>query len=153
MNLLYIFIISKILVHIFFPDKPLKFNRKRLLHKLFYISVIFYNIFRWTFSGKTYFKDILWEPAYNNNTLPDAGISSNKILKYKEHSYGKEKGKGVIFLTGYIQCKQSLSPRSLELKGNFQTQRWSNIWEDTENKLSPIPQVYTLNSLLWISGI
>jgi hypothetical protein len=33
----------------------------------------------------------------------------------KEHSYGKVKGKGIIFLTGHIQCKQSLSPRSLEL--------------------------------------
>jgi hypothetical protein len=25
---------------------------------------------------------------------------------YKEHSYGKVKGKRVIFLTGHIQCKQ-----------------------------------------------
>jgi hypothetical protein len=41
----------------------------------------------------------------------------------KEHSYGKVKGKGVIFLTGHIQCKQSMSPRSLELRGNFQTHR------------------------------
>jgi hypothetical protein len=47
-------------------------------------------------SGKRYFNDILWAPAYNNNTLPDTGISSNKIYKYK-HSYGKVKGKGVIF--------------------------------------------------------
>jgi hypothetical protein len=30
-------------------------------------------------SGKRYFNDILWAPAYNNNTLPDTGISSNKI--------------------------------------------------------------------------
>jgi hypothetical protein len=30
------------------------------------------------FSGKRYFNDILWAPAYNNNTLPDTGISSNK---------------------------------------------------------------------------
>jgi hypothetical protein len=43
-----------------------------------------------TFSGKRYFNDILWAPAYNNNTLPDTGISSNKI-------YGKVKEKGVIF--------------------------------------------------------
>jgi hypothetical protein len=43
------------------------------------------------FSGKRYFNDILWAPAYNNNTLPDTGISSNKIQKYKEHSYGKVK--------------------------------------------------------------
>jgi hypothetical protein len=28
------------------------------------------------FSG---FNDILWAPAYNNNTLPDTYISSNKI--------------------------------------------------------------------------
>ena len=49
MNLLYSFIISKILVYIFFFDKPLKFNRKRLLHKLCYISGIFDNIFRWAF--------------------------------------------------------------------------------------------------------
>jgi hypothetical protein len=39
------------------------------------------------------------------------------------HSYGKVKGKGVIFLTDHIQCKQSLSPRSLELRGNFQMHR------------------------------
>jgi hypothetical protein len=43
------------------------------------------------FSGKRYFNDILWAPAYNNNTLPDTGISSNKIYKYKEHSYGNVK--------------------------------------------------------------
>ena len=51
MNLLYSFIIFKILVYIFnyFFDKPLKFNRKRLSHKLCYISVIFDNTFRWTF--------------------------------------------------------------------------------------------------------
>ena len=51
MNLFYSFIISKILVYIFnlFLDKPLKFNRKRLSHKLCYISVIFDNILRWTF--------------------------------------------------------------------------------------------------------
>ena len=47
-NLLYSFIISKILMNIFiffFFYKPLKFNRKRLSHKLCYISGIFYNIF------------------------------------------------------------------------------------------------------------
>jgi hypothetical protein len=49
MNLLYSFIISKILVYIFnsfFIDKPLKFNRKRLSHKLCYISGIFDNLLR-----------------------------------------------------------------------------------------------------------
>jgi hypothetical protein len=48
MNLLYSFIISKILVYIFnlVFDKPLKFNRKRLSHKLCYISGIFDNICR-----------------------------------------------------------------------------------------------------------
>ena len=51
MNLLYSFIISKILVYIFnsFFYKPLKFNRKRLSHKLCCISGIFDNILRWTF--------------------------------------------------------------------------------------------------------
>jgi hypothetical protein len=49
------------------------------------------------FSGKRYFNDMLWAPAYNNNTLPDTGISSNKIYKSKEDSYGKVKGKGVMF--------------------------------------------------------
>jgi len=51
MNLPYSFIISKILVYIFnfFLDKPLKFNRKRLSHKLCYISDNFDNIFRLTF--------------------------------------------------------------------------------------------------------
>jgi hypothetical protein len=28
-----------------------------------------------------------------------------------------------------------LSPGSLELRGNFQTHRWSYIWEDTENRV------------------
>jgi hypothetical protein len=60
----------------------------------------------------------------------------------KEHSYGKVKGKGVIFLTGHIQCKQSLSPRSLELRGNF------HIFEKTlKIELSPIPQAYPLNTV------
>ena len=52
MNLLYSFIISKILVYIYlilFFYKPLKFNRKRLSHKLCYISGIFDNILRWKF--------------------------------------------------------------------------------------------------------
>ena len=52
MNLLYSFIISKILVYIFnsfFFYKPLKFNRKRLSHKLCYISGIFDNKLWWTF--------------------------------------------------------------------------------------------------------
>jgi hypothetical protein len=44
------------------------------------------------FSGKRYFNDIFWEPAYNKNTLPDADISSNKIEKYKAHRYGKGNG-------------------------------------------------------------
>jgi hypothetical protein len=35
-------------------------------------------------SGKRYFNDMLWASAYNNNTLPDTGISSNKIYKYNE---------------------------------------------------------------------
>jgi hypothetical protein len=57
------------------------------------------------FSGKRYFNDILWEPTYNNNTLPDTGISNNKIYKYKEHSYGKVKGKGAIFLKIFVTKK------------------------------------------------
>ena len=69
MNLFYSFIISKILVYIFnfFVDKTLKFNRKGLSHKLCYISGIFDNIFRWTF------------------------------FLERDISYGKVKGKGVIF--------------------------------------------------------
>jgi hypothetical protein len=39
---------------------------------------------------------------------------------------GKRKRSHFV-LTGHIQCKQSLSPRSLELRGNFQTYRWSYI--------------------------
>jgi hypothetical protein len=41
------------------------------------------------FSGKRYFNDILLAPAYNNNTLPDTGISSNN---YRANSfYGSKK--------------------------------------------------------------
>jgi hypothetical protein len=76
------------------------------------------------FSGKRYFNDILWAPAYNNNTLPDTGISSNKIKKIQGAQLWKGKRKrSHFFLTGDIQCKQSLSPRSLELRGNFQMHR------------------------------
>jgi hypothetical protein len=39
------------------------------------------------FSGKRHFNDILWAPAYNNNTLPETGISSNKI--YVGLGYGR----------------------------------------------------------------
>jgi hypothetical protein len=35
------------------------------------------------FSGKRYFNDILWAPAYNNNTLPDTGISFFKLTRFK----------------------------------------------------------------------
>ena len=66
----------------------------------------------------------------------------------KEHSYGKVKGKGVICLTGHIQCKQSLSPRSLDLSGNFQTHRWSYIWEDTENRVISHTQAYYLKAFI-----
>jgi hypothetical protein len=57
MNLLYSFIISKILVYIFnfLFHKPLKFNRKRLSHKLCYITGIFDNIFRWIFLMNIFF--------------------------------------------------------------------------------------------------
>jgi hypothetical protein len=48
------------------------------------------------------------------------------------HSYGKVKGKGVIFLTGHIQCKQSLSPRSLELRVIFKRAD-DHIFEKTLN--------------------
>jgi hypothetical protein len=40
----------------------------------------------------------------------------------------RQKEKESFFLTGHIQCKHSLSPRSLELRGNFQMHRWSYIW-------------------------
>jgi hypothetical protein len=36
---------------------------------------------------------------------------------------------------------QSLSPRSLELRGNFQTHRWSYIWEDTENRVISVTKI------------
>ena len=83
MNFLYSFIISKILVYIFnfFFHKPLKFNRKRLSHKLSYISGHFWkHISMNIFSGKRYFNDILWAPAYSNNTLPD---TVKTAIRYK----------------------------------------------------------------------
>ena len=96
---------------------------KSLSHKMCYTPGIFDNIFRWHFSssGNRYFNDISWAQAYTNNTLLLAAI---KYLKDKEHRFGKIKGKGVIFLNcPYIQCKQSVLPRSLELRGDFQTHR------------------------------
>jgi hypothetical protein len=54
-----------------------------------------------------------------------------------------EREKESFFLTGHIQYKQSLSPRSLELRENFQTHRWLHIWEDTENRvISHTPGLY-----------
>ena len=89
MNLLYSFIIFKILVYIFnyFFDKPLKFNRKRLSHKLRYISGIFDNIFRWTFFLE---RDISMIFCGHRHII----ITHCLTLA---HSYGKAKGKGVIF--------------------------------------------------------
>jgi hypothetical protein len=63
----------------------------------------------------------LWPQAYNNNTLLLAAI---RYKKNKEHSYRMIKGKEVIFLkTADIQCKQSVLPRSLELREDFQMHR------------------------------
>jgi hypothetical protein len=46
------------------------------------------------------------------------------------------------FVTGHIQCKQSLSPRSLELRGIFKRTD-GHIFEKTlKIELSPIPQAY-----------
>jgi hypothetical protein len=58
--------------------------------------------------------------------------------------FGKVKGKEVIFLTGHIKYKQSLSPRSLELRGIFKRTD-DHIFEKTlKIELSPIPQAYPL---------
>jgi hypothetical protein len=66
------------------------------------------------------------------------------FVSCKEHSYGKVKGKRVIFLTGHIQCQQSLSPRSFvsfckslfsckqsSFYGKADCQNNCNQWEDT----------------------
>ena len=82
MNLLYSFIISKILVYIFKKKnwQTLEIQSKKVvtqigLHFWHFLQHISMNIF----AGKRYFNDILWAPAYNNITLSDTGISSNKI--------------------------------------------------------------------------
>jgi hypothetical protein len=53
--------------------------------------------------------------------------------------------------------KKYLSPRSLELRGNFQMHRWSYIWEDTENRvishtpgLHPYVKLCTSNSCIYV---
>ena len=46
-------------------------------------------------SAKRYFNDNLWAQAYANNTLLLVAI--RYLYKGNEHSYGKVKGKGVIF--------------------------------------------------------
>jgi hypothetical protein len=50
------------------------------------------------FSGKRCFNDILWAPAYNNNTLPDTGIRSNKIeIQGAQLWKGKRKMSHIFF--------------------------------------------------------
>jgi hypothetical protein len=62
----------------------------------------------------------LWAKAYNNNTLLLAAI----IYKRQGAQLWKVKGKEVIFFkTALIQCKQSVLPGSLELRGYFQMHR------------------------------
>jgi hypothetical protein len=57
---------------IIFFDKPLKFNRKRLSHKLGYISGIFDNIFRWTsVSSQIYDHLCVWKFPLNSKLLGD----------------------------------------------------------------------------------
>jgi hypothetical protein len=56
--------------------------------------------------------------------------------------YEKGKRKRSHVLTGHIQWKQSLSPRSLELRGIFKRTD-DHIFEKTlKIELSPIPQAY-----------
>jgi hypothetical protein len=38
------------------------------------------------FSGKRYFNDVLWAPAYNNNTLPDQCLLKYMIICAFENS-------------------------------------------------------------------
>jgi hypothetical protein len=67
------------------------------------------------------FNDISWAQAYNNNTLLLAAI---KYKKDKEHRLEKVKGKRVFFLKLPISnVNKSVLPRSLELRGDFQTHR------------------------------
>jgi hypothetical protein len=54
----------------------------------------------------------------------------------KEHIYVKVNG--VIFSTGHIQCKQSLSPISLDFEKTLKIE------------LFPIPQAYTLKRRLYL---
>jgi hypothetical protein len=83
MNLLYSFIISKILVYIF--NSFFLTNPWNSIEKGCHANCVTFLAFLTTYfdekknSGKRYFNHILWAPAYNNNTLPDTGISSNKI--------------------------------------------------------------------------
>ena len=81
MYLLSSFIISKILVYIFnFFWQTLEIQLKKVVTQIVLHYWHFWqHISMKIFSGKRYFNEILWSPAYNNNTLPDTGISSNKI--------------------------------------------------------------------------
>ena len=134
------FIICKILVYIFniFIWQTLEIKWKKVCHtNVLHACHILQHISLGIFSGKWYFNDMLWTQEYDNNTLLLAAIRYKKTRS----SYGKLKGKGVMFLikTVHIQCKQSVLPRSLELRVDFQTHRWLYIWEDTKLELSPIP--------------
>ena len=63
-------------------------------------------------------------------------------IRYKNTRSTAMKRKRSHFLTGHIQCKQSLSPRSLELRGIFKRTD-DHIFEKTlKIELSPIPQAY-----------
>jgi hypothetical protein len=81
------------------------------------------------FSGKRYFNDILWAAAYNNNTLPDTGISSNKIYKIlaKTHFKCKKKVKKPTFLRKHVSlsCLHfSLMFSEGEVKSPYFLQVW-----------------------------
>ena len=80
MNLVYSFIISKIVVYIFIFFWT---NSWISIEKGCHPNCITFMAFLTTYfiehSRKRYFNDIFWAPAYDNNTLPDTGISSNKI--------------------------------------------------------------------------
>jgi outer membrane protein assembly factor BamB len=54
------------------------------------------------FSGKRYFNDILWAPAYNNNTLPDTFSLSADI-----DITNKTTTKAIYYMYVYLNVKQT----------------------------------------------
>jgi hypothetical protein len=94
-----------------------------------------------------------WNISFQNK-LPSKYVAKNarSVTHFVWQTFLPMNFKGLKFKTAHIQCKQSVLPRSLELREDFQTCRWPYIWKDNDNRVvSHIPGLHPINRICMLS--